>query len=115
MNERRAHTRFPCEGVVELLSPDRALRTWGMLADISTGGFYANMSHPLPAKAPVHFILQLRDLNIEGDGVIATTHPGVGMGIAISLLGPADRVVYRALLREIEAESEPASFPHGEE
>ena len=88
--ERRRYPRYPCEGGVQLRKDGTAAALWARLADIGLGGCYAELMSPLPLQTTVDFTIQAGDLQIVGRGVVRTTHPSVGNGIAFTQMQADD-------------------------
>ncbi len=106
MTEKRQHQRLRCSGEAHLESLEEGpqLRISGRLADLSLGGFYVTTAHAWAIGKRIRFRLTIQDIAIEGGGQIATSHGGVGMGIKITALVGADRVIFGALLHDLGAE-----------
>jgi len=88
--ERRRYPRYQCAGGVKLLKEGTDLGTWAKLTDIGLGGCYAEMMSPLPVQTRVEFTIQAHDLEIRGRGMVRTTHPSVGNGVAFTQMGAED-------------------------
>ncbi|HXP47986.1 MAG TPA: PilZ domain-containing protein [Terriglobales bacterium] len=88
--ERRRYPRYACAGAVKLGTEDTDLSTWARLGDIGLGGCYAELMSTLPLQTPVEFAIQVDDLEIRGRGVVRTTHPSVGNGIAFTQMKADD-------------------------
>ena len=89
-SERRRYPRYACAGAVHLHNENTTLPTWARLADIGLGGCYLELLSPLPLQTPVEFAIQADDLEIHGRGVVRTTHPGVGNGVAFTQMKADD-------------------------
>jgi len=88
--ERRRYPRYACGGAVKLQNENTNLPTWARLADIGLGGCYLELLSPLPLQTPVQLAIEADDLEIEGRGVVRTTHPGVGNGVAFTQMKADD-------------------------
>lgn len=88
--ERRRYPRYACAGAVRLHNENTNLPTWARLADVGLGGCYLELLSPLPLQTPIEFAIQTDDLEIHGRGVVRTTHPGVGNGVAFTQMKADD-------------------------
>ncbi|HWZ45459.1 MAG TPA: PilZ domain-containing protein [Candidatus Saccharimonadales bacterium] len=100
--ERRKHPRYCCEVGVQVRTESSTNGYWGALADVSLGGCYVNTFSPLPSGTSVALKLQSHDIEINLSGSVATSHPGVGMGIQFEgFAGLEDEVHLKTLLVEL--------------
>ncbi len=83
--ERRRHRRMPCQGGVQLRLPDGST-VWGTLSDISAGGCYVETPAALALKSALEVTVKVADLEIHSRGQVRTSHPGIGAGIAFTML-----------------------------
>lgn len=88
--ERRRYPRYQCAGGLKIRKEGTELSSWAKLTDIGLGGCYAELMSPLPLQTPVDFLIQVDDLVIRGRGMVRTTHPSVGNGIAFTQMGAED-------------------------
>jgi len=88
--ERRRYPRYACTGAVKLGNEGTDLTTWARLTDIGLGGCYAELMSTLPLQTAVELAIQVDDLEIHGRGVVRTTHPSVGNGIAFTQMKADD-------------------------
>jgi hypothetical protein len=100
---RRSTTRYACEGSVELRREGGAPALWGVLCDVSLTGCYVETTSPLPAHTRVEVLLKVEGVEIRGAGIVRTSHPSVGMGIALSEMSVEDRDRLDRLIAELEA------------
>jgi hypothetical protein len=96
MDSNRKHLRYSCNGSADLTDGSHA-RCWGHLGDISLGGFYVSTFGPWPIDTEVRFKLSVEGKEICGIGVVATSHPGVGMAVLFQELAAE----YQKTLEEI--------------
>ncbi len=101
MESTRKHLRFPCSGSADVLEGARN-RVWGQLGDISRGGFYVSTFGPLPVESTVQFTLDFEGEKVKGNGKVATSHPGVGMAVAIQELPQDEEAHLLAILQRLE-------------
>ncbi|MFI5089671.1 MAG: PilZ domain-containing protein [Terriglobales bacterium] len=88
--ERRRYPRYACSGGVKLGKEGTDLSTWARLSDIGLGGCYVELMSTLPLQTPVEVAIEMDDLKIHGRGVVRTTHPSVGNGIAFTQMTADD-------------------------
>ncbi len=80
MDSKRKHLRFTCDGSADLTDGKKG-RIWGQLGDISLGGFYVSTYTPWAVDTEVRFKVEVDGKEINGVGVVSTSHPGVGMAV----------------------------------
>ena len=103
--EKRQHTRFVCDGGVEVReSAEGARGFWGTMADISLGGCYIQTFSPMNAGTGLGFLIKTHGLEIRGAGRVVAMHPGVGMGIAFTELSANDQQILKKLIATLEAD-----------
>jgi PilZ domain len=81
-NERRRYPRYPCDTGVRIHPEKGNAGYWGTLSDISFGGCYVYTFSPLQAGQMITVVIKANDSEINVAGRVASSHPGVGMGIA---------------------------------
>jgi len=85
MTSQRKFDRYNCDGSADLRNQGNG-RVWGQLGDISLGGFYVSTFGPLPINTEVRFKIEVEGEVLCGVGVVATSHPGVGMAVVFNHL-----------------------------
>jgi hypothetical protein len=80
-NEKRGHDRYECSGAAAVRSQGSKFPVNGLIKDISEGGIYIEMTSPLPVNAPVVIKATVDGVVLEGEGVVCTSYPMVGMGV----------------------------------
>lgn len=105
-SEKRRHNRFTCDGGVEVRS-DANRGFWGTLTDISEGGCYITTFSPLSAGTVVQFLIQCHGCEVRGDAVVASMHPGVGMGLQFKHLDPHAQKGLATLLDTLDSQDAP--------
>jgi hypothetical protein len=88
MNGVRRFPRYICPGGVEIKVPETNRRLWGRLGDICRAGLYMEVPEPWPLGTAIQIRLEIDETYIEGAGTVVTSHPGVGMGIALDVDPP---------------------------
>ncbi len=101
MEQKRKYVRYPVDGSADLIDQSNA-RCWGHLGDISLGGFYVSTFAPWPINTDVRFKLEISDHPIYGIGVVATSHPGVGMAVVYREMEPNDRQELEHVIETLE-------------
>lgn len=102
---RRTTTRYACEGSAEIRREGSHAALWGVLCDVSLTGCYVETMSPLPAHTRVEVLLQVENTEIRGQGVVRTSHPAVGMGVALSEMTIEDRARLDRVVAELEAKA----------
>jgi hypothetical protein len=100
--EKRKYPRYVCDLGVEVRVADAKTGYWGTLADICVGGAYISTFSPLPVATPVVLVIKSKNLEINIAGKVATSHPGVGMGVQFAAFVSANGEAYlKTLLDEL--------------
>ena len=76
---------------------------WGTLTDISLRGCYVEMSSTLPVDSKVDLVMDASGFRIRAKGIVRISYPGLGMGILITDLAPAQRQFLDELLATLAA------------
>jgi hypothetical protein len=82
--DRRQHTRYQCEGNVELGPVDSDVRTWGKLADISLDGCYVESALPASLGTELQINLHTKYGDVSLVSTVRTSVPNLGMGMEFS-------------------------------
>jgi hypothetical protein len=104
----RRHKRHRCEGGAEVRT--RAMnepvkRVWATLDDLSLGGCHIKTLQPLPLNTSVEVRLGVRGAELRAKGVVCSSRPGIGMGVAFLDLDPESRVRLEQLAEGLEREN----------
>ncbi|HEV2112497.1 MAG TPA: PilZ domain-containing protein [Terriglobales bacterium] len=105
-NEKRRHDRFTCDGGVEVRS-EATRGFWGTLTDVSEGGCYVTTFSPLASGTPVQFMVQCHGIEVRGEALVASMHPGVGMGLQFKHLEPQAQQNLTQLLETLDSQDAP--------
>ncbi len=101
MESTRKFVRYAVAGTADLIDRNKG-RCFGQLGDISLGGFYVSTATPWPLNADVRFKLEVKDFTLFGTGVVATSHPGVGMAVVYREMEDDDREVLEHIIAVLE-------------
>src|SRR5581483_10784869 len=82
-SERRRYPRYPCPGTVLMSKPGGNPNTLKLL-DLSLGGFYAETMSPFPVGTTAGLEISAKDFRVRGEGMVRTSHPAVGNGVAFT-------------------------------
>ena len=102
MNSTRKYARYNCSGAADLVDDASHTRCWGEIGDISMGGFYMSTFGPWPISTEVRFKLDIADKQIFGSGVVATSHPGVGMAVMYREMSADDRAALEIVIASLD-------------
>jgi hypothetical protein len=108
MKSTRKYARYNCSGAADLVDDTANTRCWGEIGDISMGGFYMSTFGPWPIATQVRFKLDIAEKQIFGSGVVATSHPGVGMAVMYRDLGEEDKAALEIVIARLESGPETA-------
>lgn len=107
--ERRRSARYKCEGRAGLVVHGNKVEIAGALSDISRGGCYIETMSPLAIETHVHATLEVKDTRIQGEAVVCSSHPAMGMGLHFMQLDTENEARLDGLLAELAGESEPVA------
>jgi hypothetical protein len=114
--EKRRHPRYKCEGSVEFRTESIDVRTWATVSDISTSGCYVEMQATSQVGTRVDMVIEVNGTRMRGKGVVKTSYPLLGMGIAFTEIAEADQsrlqdIVQRLSDGNSRSELKPRSSP----
>jgi hypothetical protein len=104
-SENRDNTRYPCEGSVEFLTEGSEVRTFAELKDLSFGGCYLEMTATSAPGCRVHLVIEARNIRFRVRGVVRTSYPCLGMGIAFGEISSTDKQYLQELLLSLSAQT----------
>ncbi|MBV9609358.1 MAG: PilZ domain-containing protein, partial [Acidobacteria bacterium] len=81
--ERRRYPRYSCRGDVEMIRPGNEPNHVTLL-DLSLGGFYVETMSPFSVGTTAAVVITVDKFVIRGEGVVRTSHPAVGNGVAFT-------------------------------
>jgi hypothetical protein len=96
--EKRRYPRYKCEGSVEFRTDSIDVRTWATLTDISANGCYVEMQATSQVGTQVDMIIDLKGIRVRAKGVVKTSYPLLGMGIAFAEIAEAEQARLEDLL-----------------
>ncbi len=73
--EKRRHTRFKCEGNLELKTDGSTIRTWATFTDVGTAGSYAEMMTTFPVGTNMERQLGMRGFLVNSAASFAIPEP----------------------------------------
>ncbi len=82
---RREETRYACRVGAEVYRTGNKVPTYSCLTDLSAGGCYLEVPLPFPQGSSVEITVRTQDLKLHLRGVVQSSHPGYGMGVAFEL------------------------------
>jgi hypothetical protein len=106
--ENRDNMRYPCKGSVEFLTEGSEVRTFAELKDLSFGGCYVEMTATSAPGSRVHLVIEARNIRFRVGGVVRTSYPCLGMGIAFAEISSTDKQYLQELLLSLSTRTKPA-------
>lgn len=97
--DRRGAARRRCAGTAQITQTAVAFPTWAHVADISLGGCYLEMVFTIPVKSAVKLKLTIAETSFAAEGMVVTSHPGVGIGVKFTEMSPADEATLTELMQ----------------
>jgi hypothetical protein len=83
-SERRRDVRHKCEGTAEFYTEGVDVRTRAAVSDISRSGCYVEMQATSPVNTLVDLLITVNGMGVRVKGVVRTSYPLLGMGIAFT-------------------------------
>ena len=93
-SERRRNVRYKCAGSAEFYTEGIDVRTRAAVSDISRSGCYVEMQATSPVHTLVDLFITVNGIGVRVKGVVRTSYPLLGMGIAFTEISP-DRTTAR--------------------
>lgn len=102
-SERRLFERLRCYGTGQIRQPGVAFPIWAKIIDVSMGGCYLELIFTLPRHAPVELQMTINDHTFAAKGTVATSHPGIGIGVRFTGMEEKNRAVLREIMEGLWA------------
>jgi hypothetical protein len=99
---KRQYERFLCSGSASIRTMGASYALHGEVKDISEGGLYVELTAPMAVGTEVTIGLKMEGQWIEFGGVVRTSYPLVGMGIAFHKLTDVNREKLTALVNKLQ-------------
>lgn len=96
--ERRKHWRYPCAGQALVREQGVDASMQGQLSDISLGGCYVDMKHPLPSETGIDLMLTVDQRRVRARGRVCASREGFGMGVSFTDIDSANQAVLEELV-----------------
>jgi hypothetical protein len=90
-HERRCEARYPFIAHAELSDEERTIYLQARVNDLSLGGCYLDMIHPLPAGTQIALYVTDDMGSFQARGKIVYSLPNLGSGVAFLDVSPALR------------------------
>jgi hypothetical protein len=88
-DERRKIPRYAVNADSEVEEPRVKAKINGRMTDLGMGGCYVDAIMTFPVRTCVHVRMTREDLDFEADATVVFSKPGLGMGMAFTMLTPA--------------------------
>ncbi len=111
--ENRWHPRYQCKGSASVKQQGVPYPVHAEVKDISLGGIYLEMSTPLVVGAAITVMVNIQGISFEAAGVVRTSYPLVGMGIAFNNLSPQNQEKIAKMIEKIQQETPETEQPDG--
>jgi hypothetical protein len=82
--ERRRDVRYKCEGSAEFHTEGIHVRTSAAVSDISRSGCYVELQATSAVNTLVDLLITVNGIGVRAKGVVRTSYPLLGMGIAFT-------------------------------
>jgi len=99
--ERRKTPRYRCTGFIAFSTEGPAV-VRAQISDISKNGCYIDIEMPYPVGTALQVKISLMGATVDAPAVVASSHPGVGMGIHFD----EHRLIGKLELEEVLAQLE---------
>lgn len=91
--ERRERERFAFSAEAEVIEEKTGTRLCGRTSDLGEQGCYVDAVNPYPLGTSVHVRIHKGKKQLEAQGRVLYSHPGLGMGIAFTEITREQRSV----------------------
>ena len=98
--ERRRDVRYKCNGSAEFHTEGIDVRTRAAVSDISRSGCYVELQATSQVNTPVDMLITVNGIGVRIKGVVRTSYPLLGMGIAFTNVEPEDERILEWWLAE---------------
>jgi len=102
-NNRRTGPRYSCRIGAEVYRTGTPVPHHCCLTDLSSGGCYLEVALPFPAGSTVEILVRTYELKLRLRGLVQTSHPGYGMGVAFELKTKEEQSNVKKLTDFVEA------------
>jgi hypothetical protein len=99
-SERRASPRYPFFAPAELTESTSGARTEARTSDLGSNGCYLEMTQPLPPGTVISIQIVYQGQVFAAGGVVAHSHPNMGMGVKFIALESGCSVLLGTWLHE---------------
>jgi len=106
---RREETRYACRVGAEVYRTGNKVPTYSCLTDLSAGGCYLEVPLPFPQGSSVEITVRTHDMKLYLRGVVQSSHPGYGMGVAFELKSREEIESVQKLTEFVAATNEPVN------
>lgn len=99
-SERRVSPRYPFFAPAELTESTSGARTEARTSDLGSNGCYLEMTKPLPPGTVISIQIVYQGQVFAAGGVVAHSHPNMGMGVKFIALESGCSVLLGTWLHE---------------
>jgi hypothetical protein len=103
---RRHDPRYRCSGAVEISQHGKRWG-WGRINEISHGGCYIEIEHPLPAGTELQLRFTIADCELEIGAKVASADPTIGMGMEFMAVSEEQEVKLVEILGKVAVDNAP--------
>ena len=89
--DRRGKSRLACRLSADVYRLGSGVPNRCSLSDIGTGGCYVETTEPFPSATKIEIVVRTRDMKLRVQGMVQSTHPGFGMGVAFNIQTAEER------------------------
>ncbi len=101
--ERRRAPRFRCHGSAQFQPEHVGFKTWATVTDLSKLGCYFELSYTIARDTNIHAVITVGETAFETEARVATSDPGVGVGVEFTSMSAADRQKLDSLISKLES------------
>ncbi len=96
--ERRRDPRYKCEGSAEFHTEGIDVRTRATVSDISRSGCYVELQATSHVNTSVDMLITVNGIGVRVKGIVRTSYPLLGMGIAFTEISKEAQVRLEELI-----------------
>jgi hypothetical protein len=107
-DNRRTQTRYACRLGSKVYRTGTSVPHHCCLTDLSSGGCYLEVPLPFPVGSSVEILVRTYEMKLRLRGLVQTSHPGYGMGVAFELKTKEEQANVKKLIDFVASTTDPS-------
>ncbi len=101
--ERRKFPRVRCSGTGQILQEGVSFPIWAKICYLSLSGCYLELVFTIAPGTTIDLKMTVSGRTFSAKGVVASSHPGIGIGVSFSKLDPASKATLTEIVQDLRA------------